>query len=335
MEWVLGKHRIHLNSMALFMDAFHPVFIGLAAWYYADSFVRYKLSMALSGFLIIAFYFVLDEPPQWLLARQKYSHLIESIKKAGRINRRPPSAQLIDQIISHPMNTVDKTEEERHNNHDSQQQVTLGDLFRTKALVVRLAAFSFLWLCRTIAYYGIILISTTAHDNKYISFILIGLAEVPGALLSMLILKHVGRRTTNCLSLLVYGLLLLASTQVPTELRVVQLILFCVSRAALKVSTIGICSYASELWPTAVRNRAFNICSFFGRCGAILASLFVLLEVYHPQLPVILYGSAALVAAGMPYLFLPETMHCRKMPDTIEEALAIGKNTTDKNQSGG
>lgn len=323
MEWVSADRRTYLNCMALFMDALHPVFIGLAAWYFESNFVGYKLSLALPGLVMIVFYFLLSEPPQWLLARQKYSRLIKSISNAGKFNRRPPSTKLIEQIENCSRHAGEQMKGERRDVNG--QHVTIRDLFAQKLLVARLLMVALVWLCKVFAYYGIILSSTKVHDNKYISYILIGLAEIPGALVAMPIINRIGRRLAAGWSLFVYGVLLLVTTQMSDDLQVAKLSLFFISRASLKVSTIGFCTYVTELWPTAVRNRAFNICSLFGRFGAILASLSVMLTEYYAQLPIILYGSAAVVAAIMLYAFLPETKESTKMPDTIDEALAIGK----------
>lgn len=325
-EWATSNRRTHLNNMALIMDGFHPVFIGLVAWHFEKDFVGYKMTLALSGFAVILIYFTLNDPPQWLLARRKYSRLVESIEKAGKINGRPPSADLIEQIHSQP--TGGGAEEQHRDDHG--QPVTFRDLLRENVLVLRLVVISFVWLCVVYAYYGLMLRSTKVHDNKYISYILSGLADIPGALLSVYILGRLGRRMTISIALLVYGSLMIVSTQLPTDFRLIQLTLFCLSRATLKGASIVNFIYTLELWPTAVRNRAFNVGSLFGRIGAILATLSVLLVEYHAQLPLLLNGCATIVAAVLVCVFLPETMHCGKLPDTIEEALAIGRRSRDR-----
>lgn len=322
MEWVTARYRAYVNCTSLLTDALHPTVIGIAAWYFESNFVAFKLGLSLLGFVMILMYFVLTESPQWLLARQRYSHLIKSISKAGKVNGRPPSLELIEQIQNEPLHAIEKVETDRRVDHGN--QVTILTLFRQKVLVVRLIVLSFAWLSAVFAFYGIMLGSTKVHDNKYISFILIGLAAIPGALLPMVTLNRLGRRMTIGGSLLVMGAMLLLSTQLSADLEVIQLILFFISRAAVKISTVGLSTYTTELWPTVVRNRAFNICSFFGRIGGILGTLSVMLTRYYEQLPMIFYGSTAIVAAILLFAFLPETRHCEKLPDTIDEALAIG-----------
>lgn len=61
------------------------------------------------------------------------------------------------------------------------------------------------------------------------------------------------------------------------------------------------------------------------RFGSILASITVLLGNYYVHFPVLLNAAAGIVGSILILTFLPETMHCEKLPDTIEDALNIGK----------
>lgn len=331
MEWAPAHRRTLLNSIALSLHTLHPAIMGIAAWYFEANFVGYKLIFAVSGFIVILIYFVLSEPPQWLLARHKYARLIKCIKSAGRLNGSPPSAKLIEQIQSQPLRTADNLEIERSGGPGD--QVTIRGLFKHKVLVIRLFVLALAWLAKIYAFYGITLGSVKVHDNQYVSYILIGMADIPGALLSMLIIDRLGRRKTICISLLGYGALMVASTQIPIDLRTLKLILFFISRATLKVSTIAFFVYALELWPTAIRSTVFNIGSLAGRIGGMLATLSIMLAEYHEQLPIMLNGCATIVAAVLVFVCLPDTMHCTKPPDTFDEALAIGKSGTFKPES--
>lgn len=70
------------------------------------------------------------------------------------------------------------------------------------------------------------------------------------------------------------------------------------------------------------------------RFGTMLASISVLSNKFYAHLPVILYGSAALFGSVLLFAFLPETANC-KLPDTIEEAVAIGKPKRKKTDGDG
>lgn len=70
-----------------------------------------------------------------------------------------------------------------------------------------------------------------------------------------------------------------------------------------------------------------------GRLGSILASMSVVLVEYHVDLPAVLYASGAILGSVLLFSFLPETMHCEKLPNTVEEALAIGKGVKKRRQA--
>lgn len=327
MEWVPAKYRVHINCMSSFTNALHPAMIGFSAWYFEDSFFGFKLIMGAPGLFMVLFYLVLCEPPQWLMARAKYSKAANAVKKAGKINRRKPTAKLIAEIESVPMHNVERVESVPDENR---VEVTIRSLLKEKKMLLRLAVLGIIWVSTIFAYYGLMITSAKVHENKYLSYTLIGLAEIPGAIFAFLTLNRLGRRKTLVFTLLTYGLMTIISTQMGPEQKAIQLTMLFIGRAAIKTTLIGLSTYSTELWPTTVRNSAYNICSFFGRIGSILATLSVLLVKYSAELPLILYGSGTIVASILLFAFLPETLHVKKLPDTIEESLAIGKN--GKNQ---
>lgn len=332
MEWVTAKYRIYLHCMAALSISLCPLFIGLAAFYFEDNFTAFKLVLSLPGFSMILVYFILSEPPQWLLARQKFSQLIASIKKAGRMNGRLPSTQLIERIEYESMHRTIDENIENVTNDKNREQVTVRQLVSSNTLLIRLIALSAVWFSAIYAYYGVMLISTKVHDNKYVSFILIGLGEIPGAFLSTLTLDRLGRRMTIGLSLLIYGVMLILTTQFPANQQILRLVLLFIAKTAIKSTMAAISTYTTELWPTTVRNTAFNICTFFGRLGSVLATLTVLLEVYNVHIPMFAYGSMAIFGSFLIFTFMPETARCEKAPDTVAESIAIGKIDRSKSE---
>lgn len=339
-EWTTVTYRVYLNSLASYMNGLHVLVIGVAAWYYESNFVAYKLVLAAPGFFMLIFYFVLRESPQWLLTRHKYTQAIDSISNAGKINRRTPHKKTIEQIHSESLyNDFMKTNginRETTNGDSGSDQVTMINILGQKVLLFRLIILSLVWFFAVYAYYGIVLGSQHVHHNKYISYVLIGLAEVPGTLFGKLILDRIGRRKTIALTLLMCGAMLLLSAQMSAHQRTHQLVMYFIGRSAIKASLLGLSTYTTELWPTAVRNTIFSICGLCGRLGGIFASLAVLIKCYA-NLPALLSGSVTIVGSIVLFVFLPETLNCDKLPDTIDDSLAIGtttkkaKNTRDLN----
>jgi len=82
--------------------------------------------------------------------------------------------------------------------------------------------------------------------------------------------------------------------------------------------------YATELFPTVVRNVGVGSCSMFARVGGMLAPYIGReLGLLSLEAPIVIYGVTCLVA-GLLVALLPETKD-RILPDTIEEGELFGR----------
>lgn len=77
--------------------------------------------------------------------------------------------------------------------------------------------------------------------------------------------------------------------------------------------------------PTLIRSGGVGTFSTFSRFGALLAPFVPLLKRVYTSLPLIVFGAFAFIS-GVLALTLPETLG-EKLPDTIEEAENMGRNT--------
>lgn len=347
LEWVTAKYRVHLNTITSVARASHVIIIALAAWYYENNFVAYKLILVIPAFFLLFSYFAMKESPQWLLSQHKYEKVIRSIKMAGKINGRPPHDKTIEQIQNkafHYGMIQDATDATKNGGYEKAssddcekvsnggycKQITLGDILKSKILGPRLIILSSVWLASVYANYGSVLGSSSIHSNKYISYALIGMAEIPGTLLTSVTMDRYGRRKTIGIALFTCGFMLLLSVQIAAEQQIYRMIMHFIGRAAIKTAVAGLTTYTTELWPTSQRNTIFSICGLCGRFGSIFASLAMLLVRYNVDFPTMICGSITIVGAVLLFAFMPETLNSGKLPDTIEETIAIGKNR-DKN----
>lgn len=324
MEWTTAKYRVRLVNMSMLMDTLLPyTVVSLTAWYFADNFIGFRMVLALPGFLVLISYVILSESPQWLMAKHKYDRAIKSLSNAAKLNGRTLHARTIQRIERLSDLSASGLAGDEH-----VKNVSMGDVLRQQVLAFRLLIASAVWFFALFAYYGIFFGSTKAHENKYLSFALVGFADIPGTILNELLLNRIGRKLTIGLALPTFSVLLVASTQLSADQAHYQLILFVMGKVAISVACLGLYTFCTEFWPTSARNTAASIGSTAARVGSILASVSMLLAKYYVHLPVLLSAAAAMFAAILIFAFLPETMDCKKLPDTIEEALAIGKSPT-------
>lgn len=80
--------------------------------------------------------------------------------------------------------------------------------------------------------------------------------------------------------------------------------------------------YTTEMFPTNLRHSLLGCCAMCGRVGSIVAPQTPLLAQYYSSMPLLLMAGCAFLS-GFLVLRLPETLNT-KLPDTIEEAIAIG-----------
>lgn len=321
MEWTTAKYRVRMINIAMIMDTMLPCCaISLAAWYFAENFIAYRLVLALPGLLLLVAYLVLGESPQWLLAKNKYDRAIRSFSNAAKLNRRSLNAHTVQRIEQ-----LSSVSAKGLTDDNEAIKLTIFDLLRQRTLAFRLLITSLVWMCVMFSYYGIIFGSTKVHTNKYLSFALIGLADIPGNMINELLLNRIGRRLTIGLSLPIFSALLLMSTQLSADQKNMQLILFIMGKSAINVACMGLFTFSTEFWPTSIRGTAYSIGAMAARFGSILASITMLLGNYYVHFPVLMNAAAGVKGSILILTFLPETMHCEKLPDTIEDALNIGE----------
>lgn len=173
--------------------------------------------------------------------------------------------------------------------------------------------------------------------DRYVGFLFVVSAEIPGILLQIPLLKRFKRRILLFTTLFIAATSIVATSLVPERHSAVVLIFFIIGKAAITLAFALTYVVTSEMWPTNLRTSIMSMCSMIGRVGSMVSPLTVFLvrflrnasdwwHSYHYDfifqgvglLPTILFAGSAIVAALLVF-FNPET-HSKKLPDTIEEA---------------
>lgn len=101
-----------------------------------------------------------------------------------------------------------------------------------------------------------------------------------------------------------------------------KLIFFLLGKFSITVAFTVVYIYTTEMFPTNLRHSLLGCCAMCGRVGSIVAPQTPLLAQYYSSMPLLLMAGCAFLS-GFLVLRLPETLNT-KLPDTIEEAIAIG-----------
>lgn len=174
--------------------------MGLLASYLLDwrAFLRVLYAPALLHLLFICY---LPESVRWLLSQSREEEAKETLRKAAQVNRRElPEAQLTELIHG---NRQLLAQSEVSDGHYSVRQIY-------NALGLRIAQCCFLWFTNTLIALGLTLNSTSLSGDKFYNFSIIGVIQVPGIVLAMLLINRIGRRWTFTCLLSTLSVLLIA-----------------------------------------------------------------------------------------------------------------------------
>ncbi|XP_036139515.1 solute carrier family 22 member 21 isoform X2 [Monomorium pharaonis] len=278
------------------------------------------------GLLAIFLPLLVPESIRWLLAKGKHDEVEKIYRKMAQMNGLPVTNEAINAFKE--MN-VDK-DETKSEPVISDERKPIVQVLHSSVILIRLLVCSFCWLTNTFVYYGISLNSVAFAGDKYINFVLVAVVEIPAYCLAWVLTDHIGRKPTLSGAFLLSGAFCLAIQFVPTGAwSYGPLLLFMAGKLCITVAFATVYVYTVEMFPTTLRHSLLGICSMTGRIGSILSPQTPLLAQIMPSLPLILFGSMAMIT-GVLSLIFPETLGT-KLPDSVSEAEKIGKsNGTSK-----
>nr|XP_008543021.1 PREDICTED: solute carrier family 22 member 10-like [Equus przewalskii] len=133
----------------------------------------------------------------------------------------------------------------------------------------------------------------------------------------LLTMNHVGRRISQMVSSFLVGIPILVNIFLSQEMQTLRVALATLGIGATTAIFTTHTVHHNELVPTVLRSIAIGLNAMFSRLGATLAPLLMILTVYSPDLPWIIYGVSSILA-GLVVLLLPETRN-QPLPNTIQD----------------
>nr|XP_001503029.3 solute carrier family 22 member 10 [Equus caballus] len=251
----------------------------------------------------------LRESARWLIVTNKPDEGLKELRKAAHTNGRKNAEETLN------MEVLRSTMQEEL--EAAQNKTTMCDLFRTPKMRKRICLGSFLRFTNTLPFYGIFINLQHFGSNIFLFQVVFGVLTASGRCLALLSLNHMGRRITQMLFMFLMGFSLLVNIFVPQEMQTLRVALASVGIGSCAASSCSASVHLAELNPTVLRARASGLGLVIGRIGAALAPLLMILAVYLPTLPWIIYGVFPIIG-GLVVFFLPETRN-QPLPDTIQD----------------
>ncbi|XP_013403534.1 organic cation transporter protein [Lingula anatina] len=310
LEFVGIKWRIYLNVLNLWTPG--SMLLPLLAYYIRD---WKTLLMVTTPFPTVFVWFLwkfMLESPRWLAMQERLEEAEEVLSIIAKANgKSPPSVETLKQFI-----------EEEKKNAAKAKKFSFWDLFRTPQLAKHTLVLMFLWFVYGAAFYGISLNVKNLPGDKYLNSFLLAAVEIPALAVALVCGIWLGRRVTMFGTLLIGGLAIFSVLFIGLagKLEELSVLVTC-------LSLLGKCGVMAawnlgylvtgELFPTVVRSIGGGAASIAGRAGGVTAPQFASLGRVSRELPFIVFGSLAVVAAFFG-LLLPETK-MRRLPDSLPE----------------
>ncbi|XP_060189632.1 organic cation/carnitine transporter 7-like [Lycium barbarum] len=287
---------------------------------------RWLLALSsIPSFAALLLFVFTVESPRYLCAVGRTRDACDILKKIAVVNKTqlPPgklvSSQLTEELLSPGKNKI--------SSGFSSSIMLLSPALRRNTLL--------LWAVFTgnsFSYYGLILLTSlfssgrcqhspiALHTNDdqslYINVLITSLAEIPGVILSAMLVEKAGRKLTMALMYALYFLFLLPllAPQLPA---LTTALLFGARTFIMGSCVIG-GVYSREIYPTSVRATGYGVATSVGKIGAMISPIVAvqLVRGCHQMAAIISFEAGLVLSAASAMLFSQETKG-RELMDTL------------------
>ncbi|XP_063368145.1 solute carrier family 22 member 1-like isoform X1 [Cydia amplana] len=319
-ELVGLKQRVIVSAMCNMAFVIGVVILSGIAWF-VNNWRTYIFILYSPALLVTLYVWFMNESSRWLLSKGRKDEAIKILMSAAKINRLDPRKLELD-------NLGDPLLKAENQSDDKKSQFSKA--IRSSIIWKRLLICMFLWMTCSFVYYGMTINSVSLSDNKYLSFMLVTLVEIPAYVVVALVLDRYGRKKTLVVTYTTCAATSMLFAFLP-KAAWWSTALYLVGKWSVTLAYSSVYIYVSEVFPTNMRQTLISICSTAGKIGSLVAPMTPLLTLYHKSMPTVLFGGMCIVS-GLLVLILPETRNTR-LPDTIEEAEALSKKRNKVDES--
>lgn len=233
------KYRVLSNTTLSVAYPIGEMLVGLTAMFVHDYRILIRIMFS-PGIFVILLFFLLPESVRWLLVTGRIDRAISTLKRIAKVNRRPLSAKSIELLKMNYSTECAKDRSAATDNANNENRSVIKSLlmiFKSRILGFRFLNACYQWTACTFSYYGLSMSSThIPGSNRYVSFIILMGSEIPGVLISQLLLSRMKRRLLMFSSLFLSAILIISSPFIPETHSTLVLVFFMIGKASITVN---------------------------------------------------------------------------------------------------
>ncbi|CAN6284474.1 unnamed protein product [Urochloa humidicola] len=313
---IVGKKRRDTVSVASFVF-FAVGFLSLPAVAYAfrdASWRNVYLSTSVPCLCYsVLVYFLVEESPRWLLVRGRKHDAVEALRQILSLNGGSRTTEAAASFSS-MLDDACAVYEDENAGGGGGVFAALRDMSERRWALRRLAAIMAAGFGVGTIYFGMPLNVGSLGSGLYLGVAYNALAELLSAALAWLLIHRAGRRGSLMALAAAAGACSLACAAIPAGRMAYELVSFFAACAALDVTLV----YATELFPTSVRNSAVGLVRQALVLGGAAAPVLIALDRERGTSWSFGVFGVAIGCSGLFVACLPETRG-KIMSDTMEE----------------
>lgn len=191
MEIVGPKYRVAVGATMNTFFSVGQILLGLIAWA-VPHWKMLTLTLYVPMFLTISYIWIMTESIRWYMSKGRYEESEALLKKIAQVNNK----QLSEKSLAALRETAE--EEKKKKAMEESERVhepwLIVQVFRNKQILIRCLVSPVWWITNTFIYYGMSINAVNMSGNRYLNYVAVSAAEIPGYWTAVLLMGKIGRK---------------------------------------------------------------------------------------------------------------------------------------------